>query len=168
MVDRVGLSAWRERRRQQAACSSISGVPPCLVHVIERSSPFSGADDAEASGEEAVQVVRCPKSGVNFWDLGAFDLQFCIAKDRASSSLESYLSNVNTVAAAQKQRQPQQQLEYPAGLSDTQQQVQQQKRSSVVLPSARRSAAAAAAVAGPGSNTRRATGSSSPSKPTSV
>jgi hypothetical protein len=163
MVDRVGLSAWRERRRQQherqhgRPVSSSTSLPPCLVHIIERSSPFSGADDAEASGEERVQFVRCPKSGVNFFDLGDFERQFDIAKQRANTNLKSYLSSSHRqVAGTSKQAQ-----QLLAGSSGQPQ--QQQTRSSVVLPSARRSAAAAAAVAGPGSNNRRSTSSISPS-----
>jgi len=170
MVDRVGLAAWRQRRRQQqhlsadAAGSSGSVLPPCLVHVIERSSPFSGSDDAEACGEEAVQVVRCPKSGVNFFDLGDFDRQFNIAKQRASSSLDTYLS----ITKGMQQQQHQQPTLSDEGqhLRDASQPQQRMVLpSSVVLPSARRSAAAAAAVAGGGANGRRMTSSSSPSKP---
>lgn len=170
MVDRVGLSAWRQRRRrqrQQQQHSSSNSVPPCLVHIIERSSPFSGSDDAEASGEDGVQVVRCPKSGVNFFDLGDFDRQFSIARERASSSLQSYLAKSSSRSMSTLPQPPKQQQQSLVG-AGSQGQQQQQARSSVVLPSARRSAAAAAAVAVPGGS-RRATGSvsPSPSQPTS-
>lgn len=103
VVDRVGLAAWRQRRRQQAASGMAvarSGgsqtqqlgmaPPPCLVHIIERSSPFSGTDDADAAGESQIEVVRCPKSGVNFFDLGDFERQFEDARGRASTQLSSY------------------------------------------------------------------------------
>lgn len=169
VVDRVGLSAWRERRRQQherqhgQPVSSSASLPPCLVHIIERSSPFSGADDAEASGEERVQFVRCPKSGVNFFDLGDFERQFDIAKQRASTNLKTYLSSSHRhVPNSSKQAQQLLAGSSNHGLRDGQPQ-QQQTRSSVVLPSARRSAAAAAAVAAPGTNNRRSTSSISPS-----
>lgn len=168
MVDRVGLAAWRQRRRQQqhlaadAAGSSGSVLPPCLVHVIERSSPFSGADDAEACGEEAVQVVRCPKSGVNFFDLGDFDRQFNIAKQRASSNLDTYL---NITKGLQQHQQPTLSDEGQHLRDGSQPQQRMVMPSSVVLPSARRSAAAAAAVAGGSPNGRRMTSSTSPSKP---
>jgi hypothetical protein len=173
MVDRVGLSAWRRRRRAQrqhhaAPHSSSHSVPPCLVHIIERSSPFSGADDAEASGEEAVQVMHCPKSGVNFFDLGDFERQFDIAKQRAHSNLEIYLAGLNSSSSSQQLQQQQQQplaASNNQGVRDSQQ--QQQARSSVVLPSARRSAAAAAAVASTSPGSRRGTTSGSPSKATS-
>lgn len=46
LYDRTGLKAWRERRAQQGA-----GVPPALVHLIARSSSFSGADDVESTGQ---------------------------------------------------------------------------------------------------------------------
>jgi hypothetical protein len=171
MVDRVGLSAWRQRRRrqrQQQQHSSSNSVPPCLVHIIERSSPFSGSDDAEASGEDGVQVVRCPKSGVNFFDLGDFDRQFSIARERASSSLQSYLAKSSSRSMSTLPQPPKQQQQQSLVGAGSQGQQQQQARSSVVLPSARRSAAAAAAVAVPGGS-RRATGSvsPSPSQPTS-
>jgi predicted acylesterase/phospholipase RssA len=90
VVDRIGVKAWRERRRRlhahDAAATSTTSplfLPPCLVHVIERSSPFSGEDDAAATGEAALHVVRSPKSGVSFFDLGAFGEQFDGARGRA-------------------------------------------------------------------------------------
>jgi hypothetical protein len=112
VVDRIGLSAWRQRRRQQQQFGRRSArLPPCLVHVIERSSPFSGCDDTEAAGESSIQVVRCPKSGVNFFDLGDFERQFTDAHQRASSRLQGYsaalskLPQVAGAAAAQQQQQ---------------------------------------------------------------
>jgi hypothetical protein len=113
VVDRIGLKAWRDRRRQQwiggplfaghhssnaAAAAVARGAraaqrpPPCLVHIIERSSPFSGADDPAATGEVDVHVVRSPKSGVNFFDLGDFDQQFDGARRRARPMIEQLLT----------------------------------------------------------------------------
>eukprot|EP00878_Enallax_costatus_P001001 GHUV01001133.1.p1 GENE.GHUV01001133.1~~GHUV01001133.1.p1 ORF type:complete len:379 (+),score=111.33 GHUV01001133.1:278-1414(+) len=110
VVDRVGLSAWRQRRRQQHKLGRRGDrLPPCLVHIIERSSPFSGTDDAEAAGEAAVHFVRCPKSGVNFFDLGDFDRQFTEAFQRASTSLDGYqaaLAALPQTAGQQQQLQP--------------------------------------------------------------
>jgi hypothetical protein len=115
VVDRIGLKAWRNRRRRHTNAaaphsSSSSGgggggsltggtkrgpaagrPPPCLVHIIERSSPFSGADDPAATGESEVHVVRSPKSGVNFFDLGDFDQQFDAARRRARPVLEQLI-----------------------------------------------------------------------------
>lgn len=109
VVDRVGLTAWRQRRRQQHKLGRRGDrLPPCLVHIIERSSPFSGVDDAEEAGEAAVHIVRCPKSGVNFFDLGDFERQFAEAARRASMSLEGYqavLAALPQVAGQQQQLQ---------------------------------------------------------------
>jgi hypothetical protein len=106
VVDRIGLKAWRNRRRRQGGAHSSSSTlaappprggrpgrrpPPCLVHIIERSSPFSGSDDPAATGESEVHVVRSPKSGVNFFDLGDFDLQFDAARRRARPMLEQLI-----------------------------------------------------------------------------
>ena len=90
VVDRIGLKAWRDRRRAQSARAPRGKPrpPPCLVHIIERSSPFSGSDDPAATGEDDVHVVRSPKSGVNFFDLGAFDEQFDLARRRGRALLE--------------------------------------------------------------------------------
>lgn len=89
-MDRIGLRAWRERRRKQQRHNGAyhSSVPHCLVHVIERSSPFSGFDDTHATGEHGIHVVRSPKSGVSFFDLGDFDRQFDAARRRARTALE--------------------------------------------------------------------------------
>ena len=95
-VDRVGLRPWLAHRGAAAA-------PLALVHLIGRSSPFSGAEavpDALSSGGApagrggdgmlgssttspagvAVRVVRAPKSGRSLADLGDF------AADRAASA----------------------------------------------------------------------------------
>ncbi|CAL5230039.1 g13484 [Coccomyxa viridis] len=82
LYDRTGLKAWRQRRVQQGA-----GVPPALVHLIARSSGFSGADDVESTGERRVTVVRSPKSGVNFFSLGDFEEQLEMACERAQPAI---------------------------------------------------------------------------------
>ena len=53
LYDRTGLSAWRQRRAQQGG-----GVPPALVHLIARSSGFSGADDVESTGQALSPPVK--------------------------------------------------------------------------------------------------------------
>mmetsp|Transcript_22284 Transcript_22284/g.38117 ORF Transcript_22284/g.38117 Transcript_22284/m.38117 type:complete len:210 (-) Transcript_22284:228-857(-) len=70
VVDRVGLAAWRARRRAQASAAGHARVPPALVHVISRSSPFSGFDAVHS--EPGVAIVHSPKSGVSFFSLGDF------------------------------------------------------------------------------------------------
>lgn len=47
IADRVGLQVWRKRRRQNIAEAAL---PPCCVHLVSRSSPFSGSDDIRAAG----------------------------------------------------------------------------------------------------------------------
>ncbi|KAK9908328.1 hypothetical protein WJX75_006132 [Coccomyxa subellipsoidea] len=82
LIDRTGLSAWRKRRSLRG-----KGVPPALIHLIQRSSNFSGSDDVEATGERRITVVRSPKSGVNFFSLGDFDRQFDAAYQRAAPAM---------------------------------------------------------------------------------
>ncbi|GBF93910.1 hypothetical protein Rsub_06159 [Raphidocelis subcapitata] len=111
VVDRIGLKAWRDRRRRQSlggplspraagAALRASRPPPCLVHIIERSSPFSGADCPVATGEADVHVVRSPKSGVSFFDLGEFDHHFDSARRRARPVLERIATATPPAAAA--------------------------------------------------------------------
>ncbi|GFR41800.1 hypothetical protein Agub_g2567 [Astrephomene gubernaculifera] len=88
VVDRLGLKAWRDRRRSQLQRQATHGSgplrpPPCLVHVIDRSSPFSGFDDTSATGESHILVVRSPRSSANFFDLGSFDDHMSAARERA-------------------------------------------------------------------------------------
>jgi hypothetical protein len=111
VVDRIGLKAWRDRRRRQALSGPLSPrappgargaprPPPALVHIIERSSPFSGADNPAATGEADVHVVRSPKSGVNFFDLGDFDQHFDSSRRRARPVLERLVLSPAQAAAA--------------------------------------------------------------------
>ena len=56
LVDRVGLAGWRRRRAARASRNGGGGgnahgaAPPALIHLIQRSSAFSGDDDVEATG----------------------------------------------------------------------------------------------------------------------
>ncbi|KAI8469843.1 MAG: acyl transferase/acyl hydrolase/lysophospholipase [Monoraphidium minutum] len=110
VVDRIGLKAWRDRRRRQSLAGLLDArgalppraarPPPCLVHVIERSSPFSGADNAAATGEADVHVCRSPKSGVNFWSLGDFDNDFERSRRRAGPALRQLLAPSYAAAAS--------------------------------------------------------------------
>jgi len=85
-ADRVGLVPWRDLRRREAGAGGGEAVRPALVHVIQRSSPFSGDDAvfAGASGREPrIAVVRSPKAGVSLLDLGDFAGQRAAARVRA-------------------------------------------------------------------------------------
>ena len=76
--DRVGLTGWQQR------CSA-KGLQtrPAFVHLISRSSPFSGND--AITDRDDVVVVRSPKSGVSLSSLGDFDAQFAASFSRASA-----------------------------------------------------------------------------------
>lgn len=85
--DRVGLSGWLARtaaRRRRGKQSEAT-----LVHLIARSSPFSGAE--AVSQDDRVVVCRSPKSGVSLHSLGDFDEHFQAAYERSSSQLRDAL-----------------------------------------------------------------------------
>jgi len=71
--DRVGLRGWRARRQRQEG-----RAPPALVHVIERSSKFSGDDDTNAllAVHKDVLFVNSPKSGRSLLSVGAYEKDF--------------------------------------------------------------------------------------------
>ena len=91
--DRVGLRGWRARRRAQSAegCSwsSSSAPPPALVHVIQRSSQFSGDDDLSklAAEEERAFYVQTPKSGKSLLDFGDYQAEFDAVRDSVAAQL---------------------------------------------------------------------------------
>lgn len=67
VVCRTGLTMWRDMRRQQMAAGglNLSSPPPVLVHLVERSSRFSGNDDVNASGDVlAASTLAYSKFGV--------------------------------------------------------------------------------------------------------
>ncbi len=101
VIDRIGLTGWRTRRRQQGrGMASTIAPPPAVVHLIRRSSPFSGADDVEATGERRVTVVRSPKSGVSLWSLGDVGGQFEAARERAVPAAYAVMERQGTKEAA--------------------------------------------------------------------
>lgn len=84
--DRVGLRGWAAR-----AAARRPGRPrKTLVHLISRSSPFSGAEEVEA--DEAVLVCRSPKSGVSLASLGAFDEHMQAAYERSAAQLAELMA----------------------------------------------------------------------------
>ena len=54
-----------------------------MVHLIGRSSPWSGNDDTSGLQACNASVVYSPRSGVSFWDLGDYQQQFEEAHARA-------------------------------------------------------------------------------------
>jgi len=87
---RIGLDLWRRHRQHQRHQPSKVdvNVRPALVHLISRSSPFSGNDSLETLGNN-VAVVRSPKSRASLWNLNGYDIQFEAARERAARGLES-------------------------------------------------------------------------------
>ncbi len=59
VVDRTGLDAWRVHRGQR----------PTVLHLVERSG---GGTEPQGPMPAEVCVVRTPRSGARFWDLGDF------------------------------------------------------------------------------------------------
>ena len=90
VVDRTGLVAWRDRRRSAAGGDTApSPPPPALVHLIGRSSAFSGADDVSAMGEKRVVLVRSPKSRASLVSLRDFEFQVASARSRARPAVRA-------------------------------------------------------------------------------
>ena len=62
-----------------------------MVHLIERSTPFSGDDDVtEAAKRYDATVVRSPKAGQNLWALNqdTFAAQRAVASERTRMVLD--------------------------------------------------------------------------------
>ena len=94
-LDRVGLGAWRARaaegRRRDRGPGAADWLQPetdALVHLIARSSPFSGADDVRSSAEAGVEVVSSAKNGVSLLSLGDVRAQFEGTRRNARASIE--------------------------------------------------------------------------------
>ena len=103
VIDRIGLSGWRTRRRQQRrGIASAVAPPPAVVHLITRSSPFSGSDDVEGTGERRVTVVRSPKSGVSLWSLGNVEGQYEAARVRGQLAARSVMERQLQPRAVEK------------------------------------------------------------------
>jgi predicted acylesterase/phospholipase RssA len=85
---RVGLELWRSRH------NGLNSHRSSVVHLIGRSSPFSGNDAvAEQTGptQVEVRVVHSPKSGASLWDLSGFEEQYVHARERAMPLLKSLM-----------------------------------------------------------------------------
>jgi predicted acylesterase/phospholipase RssA len=100
---RIGLDLWRARRRAQGFPSA--RVPPAVVHLIGRSSPFSGNDDTAGLAAQGATVLRSAKSGASLWDLdSSFDDQFEAARRRARPALEKLAGRRSARAAPTRDR----------------------------------------------------------------
>lgn len=120
MVDRMGLHPWRQHLRQQQEAEAgrsapgsgggsdsgsgsgkvLQRPPPAILHLIARSSKFSGNDDVASTGEQRVTVIRSPRSNVNFFDLGEFEAQFEAARQSSLAALTgSRVASPQNVAA---------------------------------------------------------------------
>lgn len=100
MVDRIGLQPWREHCRSQQqkvaarsdSCSEgepLEALSHAIVHLIGRSSPFSGEDDVSKCGEKDITMIDCPRSRASFFDLGAFQQQYDAARANGLAVLRS-------------------------------------------------------------------------------
>lgn len=89
IVCRIGVDLYREKRY-----GSIDGSKgrPALVHLIGRSSQFSGNDRTDNLGERNIALVESPKTKASLFDLSDFDNQFRLARERALPVLEDFLS----------------------------------------------------------------------------
>ena len=86
-ADRVGLLPWLT----EPALATPGRTT--ILHVIARSSPFSGDDDVAAMARAApaqagpIVVCRSPKSDQSLLGLPDFEPQFVAARDRAAATL---------------------------------------------------------------------------------
>ncbi|KAL4423328.1 hypothetical protein ABPG77_006123 [Micractinium sp. CCAP 211/92] len=86
---RIGLDLWRQQRYG----GQLSAAAPAVVHLIGRSSPFSGNDNTDGLTRQNAVVVKSPKSGVSFWSYGDYEQQFEAARQRALPVLRALLES---------------------------------------------------------------------------
>lgn len=86
---RIGLDLWRQHRYGGDA----SAAAPAVVHLIGRSSPFSGNDSTNGIVRQNAVVVKSPKAGVSFWSYGDYEAQFEAARQRALPVLRQLLES---------------------------------------------------------------------------
>jgi hypothetical protein len=86
---RIGLDLWRQHRYGADAAAAA----PAVVHLISRSSPFSGNDSTAGLVRQNAVVVKSPKSGVSFWSYGDYEAQFEAARQRALPVLRQLLES---------------------------------------------------------------------------
>jgi predicted acylesterase/phospholipase RssA len=93
-ADRVGLEPWL----QHCAENQMEVAPLTLVHVIARSSPFSGPDAVQA--EDGIFVVKSPKSGESLLSLQNFKPQFDASFAKTTAALQAAGLHLNMAAKA--------------------------------------------------------------------
>ena len=79
-MDRTALKLWREERRQNVSPMPWAKQPPhALIHLVDRSSQMSGADDVEASGTFCYVVkVKAISVTLQLHDHGATTQLHCV------------------------------------------------------------------------------------------
>ncbi|KAK9798167.1 hypothetical protein WJX73_004204 [Symbiochloris irregularis] len=87
VADRVGLEMWRNRRRQELPEDC---VPRAAVHLVSRSSPFSGTDDVRGSGEAGVSVFRSPRSRKTLLSMGDWQSQMSASHQYSAEALQRW------------------------------------------------------------------------------
>jgi hypothetical protein len=83
---RVGLDAWRERQIRK---SGLDNVRPAAVHIVSRSSPFSGSDTVEYRRSDEIAVVFSSKSKSSLWDISKFERQYDTTYEKAMPILRN-------------------------------------------------------------------------------
>lgn len=83
---RIGLDAWRDMQRRKY---HLAEPHAAAVHIVGRSSPFSGKDHVDMSDD--VVLVHSPKSKASLWDLKNFDAQLEATYERALPLLMNFV-----------------------------------------------------------------------------
>lgn len=89
VVTRVGLDLWRE---QQITKYGFDKPPPAVVHIVGRSSPFSGSDTVSEGNSKDAIFVFSPKSRASLFQLKDFDSQFQAAYASTMHTIEKEIS----------------------------------------------------------------------------
>lgn len=91
VVTRVGLDLWREQQITKYGFDKDS-PPPAVVHIVGRSSPFSGSDTVSEGNSKDAIFVFSPKSRASLFQLKDFDIQFQAAYESTMHSIEKKFS----------------------------------------------------------------------------
>jgi len=91
VVTRVGLDLWREQQMKKYGFDDDS-PPPAMVHIVGRSSPFSGSDTVSEGNSKDAFFVFSPKSRASLFQLKEFDFQFQSAYASTMHTIEKEFS----------------------------------------------------------------------------